>query len=124
MAWKDCRRNLDNFFRDRTIRELSGIIAEVVRLCRRHNDTMKAAEHDAAEILGITPRRLRSWRAAEVFSVTVEEAELIRSSRLKLAEYRCEQLRKELAVEEARLRAVTDEWMRAANACLSGAGAD
>ena len=89
--------------RERVLRDCARVVAEVMEQCLHHSRLIKTAEGEAAKLIGISPRRVRAWRAGEVYSVTAWEAELIHRARHDLALRHIATLRAALDREMARL---------------------
>ncbi len=111
MAWNICARtpaksaeSLDKKCRDRFVREAADIVAEVVSEFLRASRSMKQAEALAADFIGVTPRRIRSWRAGDVHSVSAAELQQLRDAQRRLVPHRAAYLRAELAEAESRMR--------------------
>ena len=106
MAWTKPAASLEKICRATIVAECAGIVGTAVEWWRERSASVKEAEARAAHALGITPRRVRGYRAGEVQHVSAEEAELLRAGWKRLAAVQMAQLRAEIEKLEARSREI------------------
>ena len=90
--------------------ELAAIVRDAIEAHRARGQKTEHAMQLAARELGISPRRVKSWRYGEVYTVPAEEAETIRAAKQRLEKGRVDKLRAELALAEARLSTAEQKW--------------
>ena len=94
----------DNYCREHDahrLQEAERIVSRVYSEAFLQTRSAKEAEGKAAEWIGIKPRRVRAWRAAEIFAVSDTELCALREAERNLITWRKAYHRAELARAEA-----------------------
>ena len=102
------------------LREAENIVSRVYAEAFHQTRSAKEAEGRAAQWIGIKPRRVKAWRAAEIFAVSDIELRALREAERNLLEWRKQYHRAEYARAEAEERELNERIKEGREALRTG----